>query len=133
MQTLRRALEQGCSCSVRLLNYRKDGSPFWNYLSISPVRLADGTLAKFVGVSVDVSRKTEGATQAFSDGAGLPLLVKYDSRLREINEGRLGAVLTKLHKDDEALPPLPTSRKGLDLATTLERIQQCFVGALAVW
>ncbi|XP_026661426.1 protein TWIN LOV 1-like isoform X2 [Phoenix dactylifera] len=34
------------ACSVRLLNYRKDGSSFWNRLHISPVRNASGKKRK---------------------------------------------------------------------------------------
>ena len=34
----------------------------------APVKLVDGTIAKLIGVQVDVSRKTEGVCSAFSDG-----------------------------------------------------------------
>ncbi|KAJ0960752.1 hypothetical protein J5N97_001352 [Dioscorea zingiberensis] len=43
--------------AVRLLNYRKDGSPFWNLLHISPVRNASGKIAFYVGVQIDESSK----------------------------------------------------------------------------
>jgi phototropin len=36
---------------------------------------------QFVGVQVDVTSKTEGT--AVGDRAGVPLLVKYDTRIRE--------------------------------------------------
>jgi len=36
---------------------------------------------QFVGVQVDVTSKTEGT--AVGDKSGVPLLVKYDTRLRE--------------------------------------------------
>jgi phototropin len=36
---------------------------------------------QFVGVQVDVTSKTEGT--AVGDTAGVPLLVKYDTRIRE--------------------------------------------------
>ena len=38
-------------------------------------------LLQFVGVQVDVTSKTEGT--AIGDKSGVPLLVKYDTRLRE--------------------------------------------------
>lgn len=38
-------------------------------------------LSQFVGVQVDVTSKTEGT--AVGDKSGVPLLVKYDTRLRE--------------------------------------------------
>jgi len=38
-----------------LLNYRRDGSSFWNEVSISPIFDADGRLSNFVGVQSDVT------------------------------------------------------------------------------
>ncbi|MFP5348031.1 MAG: SpoIIE family protein phosphatase [Actinomycetes bacterium] len=45
-----------------LLNYRKDGSTFWNEVSISPVFAPDGELVNFVGVQADVSARVEAQT-----------------------------------------------------------------------
>ncbi|KAK4741370.1 hypothetical protein SAY87_024958 [Trapa incisa] len=42
-------------CTVRILNYRKDGSSFWNLLHISPVRSASGKVL-FSCFNVPVSR-----------------------------------------------------------------------------
>ncbi|KAL6567733.1 hypothetical protein OROGR_001401 [Orobanche gracilis] len=41
------------ACTVRILNYRKDRTPFWNFLHISPVRNASGTVAFFVGIQME--------------------------------------------------------------------------------
>nr|AML79209.1 putative LOV domain-containing protein [Synsepalum dulcificum] len=41
------------ACTVRILNYRKDQSSFWNLLHISPVRNASGKIAYYVGVQID--------------------------------------------------------------------------------
>ncbi|KAK7368123.1 hypothetical protein VNO80_10145 [Phaseolus coccineus] len=46
-------------CTVRILNYRKDESSFWNFLHISPVRDASGKVAYFVGVQIDDSNKND--------------------------------------------------------------------------
>ena len=46
--------------TLRLQNYKKDGTPFWNLLTIAPVKMEDGTVAKFIGVQVDVTDRTEG-------------------------------------------------------------------------
>jgi PAS domain S-box-containing protein len=54
---LRRAVQAGRSCSVEVANYRKDGSTFWNALSVSPVRDAGGQLTHFVGVLTDVTER----------------------------------------------------------------------------
>jgi hypothetical protein len=49
---LREAIKAGTPASVRLLNYRKDGTPFWNLLTITPIKTPDGKVAKIVGVQV---------------------------------------------------------------------------------
>jgi two-component system, cell cycle sensor histidine kinase and response regulator CckA len=54
---LRGAIEAGVACSVELLNHGKDGHPFWNELSISPVRDEAGRLTHFVGVQTDVTAR----------------------------------------------------------------------------
>jgi PAS domain S-box-containing protein len=42
-----------------VLNYRKDGSTFWNGLSIVPVFDPAGQIAQFVGVARDISKRRE--------------------------------------------------------------------------
>lgn len=49
---LREAVVKGEGCSVRLLNYKRDGTPFWNLLTMTPIRTEDGKVSKFVGVQV---------------------------------------------------------------------------------
>ena len=51
---IRGAVSKGTEATVRLLNYRKDGSMFWNMLSIAPMNDADGTLRFFIGVQARV-------------------------------------------------------------------------------
>lgn len=55
---LRDALHQGKSCLVTLRNYRKDGSMFWNELSISEIRNGEGVLTHYVGIQKDVTTRT---------------------------------------------------------------------------
>ncbi len=52
---LRTAVREGRECHAVLRNYRKDGKPFWNDLTITPVRDDSGRLTHFIGVSWDVS------------------------------------------------------------------------------
>ncbi|RVU13764.1 sensor histidine kinase [Methylobacterium oryzihabitans] len=40
---------------VDLLNYRRDGTPFWNGMALSPVRDETGTLVNYFAVLTDVS------------------------------------------------------------------------------
>ena len=55
LEGLRAALRECRECTVLLLNYRKDGTPFWNRLSITPVRDASGQVTHFIGVQTDVT------------------------------------------------------------------------------
>ena len=52
---LRTATAEGRSLTVELLNYRKDGSKFWNQLYISPVCDKDGRVIYFFASQVDVT------------------------------------------------------------------------------
>ncbi len=52
---IRRAIAERKTCSLEILNYRKDGTPFWNQLTISPVFEQAGKLMNFVGVQQDVT------------------------------------------------------------------------------
>ncbi|MBX9677343.1 MAG: PAS domain S-box protein [Gemmataceae bacterium] len=54
---LRKGVANGVECSVEILNYRKDGSTFWNALFITPVRDDQGRLLHFVGVQADVTER----------------------------------------------------------------------------
>ncbi|MGS0684560.1 PAS domain-containing protein [Nakamurella sp. GG22] len=59
--TLRRALRAGRDVSVVLANYRSDGSPFWNEVSISPIRDRTNQITHFVGTQTDVTAQREHA------------------------------------------------------------------------
>jgi PAS domain S-box-containing protein len=57
LRELRAAVHEGRHCTVVLRNYRKDGTLFWNELSVYPVRDEDGGVANFVGVQNDVTER----------------------------------------------------------------------------
>ncbi len=59
VQRIRDVLRERRHESVTLLNYRKDGTPFWNEVSLSPVYDAGGELTHFVGIQADVTRRVE--------------------------------------------------------------------------
>jgi diguanylate cyclase (GGDEF)-like protein/PAS domain S-box-containing protein len=54
-----RALEQGEAIDVELLNERRDGSRFWNQLSLSPVYDDSGELTHYIGIQKDVTHRVE--------------------------------------------------------------------------
>ena len=52
---IRRAIADEQECLVEILNYRKDGTPFWNRLSITPVRDSSNQVTHFIGVQSDIT------------------------------------------------------------------------------
>ncbi len=52
---IREALVTGSPVQVELLNYRRDGSAFWNLVSITPLRSRDGSVTHRIGVQLDVT------------------------------------------------------------------------------
>ena len=71
-----------------LLNFRKDGTAFWNQVVVSPVLDADGEVTHFVGIQADVTARVEEAqareqqlAAARDDGARLALLAAVTDEL----------------------------------------------------
>lgn len=56
---IRTALENRRSCTTVLKNYRKDGTPFWNEITISPIRDPSGTVTHFLGILHDITEQRE--------------------------------------------------------------------------
>ena len=54
---IRRAIDDERPVSVELLNYRADGTPFWNQLDIVPIRDDDGTVTHYLGLQQDVTER----------------------------------------------------------------------------
>jgi len=52
---IKKAISENHAIRIILLNYKKDCSPFWNLLSITPTRDLDGKILSFIGVQIDVS------------------------------------------------------------------------------
>ncbi|CAA6666201.1 unnamed protein product [Spirodela intermedia] len=67
LQQLRESIEASNPCTVRILNYRKDRSTFWNILHVSPVRNATGKIdeaAKADGQGLSPGMRQLGAVGA---------------------------------------------------------------------
>ena len=56
---LRDALAAGNSFRGDILNYRKDGSPFWNELTISPLKDSHGRVTHFFSVQRDITAQRQ--------------------------------------------------------------------------
>ncbi|NJR21181.1 MAG: PAS domain S-box protein [Richelia sp. CSU_2_1] len=64
-EELRNAIEQGRSSQVILQNFRKDGSLFWNEISIAPVYNSRRHLTHFIGVQTDITDRKRAEEELF--------------------------------------------------------------------
>nr|AML79547.1 putative LOV domain-containing protein [Austrocedrus chilensis] len=82
---IREALSTRKTYCGRLLNYKKDGTPFWNLLTITPIKDENGKVIKYIGMQVEVSKYTEGSKDRMLRPNGLPeSLIRYDARQRDM-------------------------------------------------
>ncbi len=59
VRQLRNAVAAHQPISLEILNYKRDGTPFWNAVFIGPVHNTDGELLYFFASQLDVSRRRE--------------------------------------------------------------------------
>ena len=82
---LRDALNRGETCRVLLRNYRKDGTLFWNEMTVLPLRHPDGCVTHFAGHHRDAGERLRIDPKAAKDslsGAHQPTAVAVrDDRL----------------------------------------------------
>ncbi|KAE9454931.1 hypothetical protein C3L33_13138, partial [Rhododendron williamsianum] len=91
---IRNAVKTGKSYCGRLLNYKKDGTPFWNLLTVTPINDDNGKAIKFIGMQVEVSKYTEGVNVKALRPNGLPKsLIRYDARQKEEALGSITEVV----------------------------------------
>lgn len=94
---LRLALKEERAITTILRNYRKDGSRFFNELTVSPVRNPQGELIAFVGIQNDISARIE-AEQRISDFYSIVShelrnpIAKIKSSLAVIADGEAGPI-----------------------------------------
>ncbi len=96
---MRDAIDSEEPVAVELLNYREDGTSFWNRVEISPIYDEHGELANFVGFQTDVSerkraeRELERRTEAlYEERKALDRLVsRIDGLLDDVVRTLVGA------------------------------------------
>ncbi|HBS41712.1 MAG TPA: hypothetical protein DEA26_03460 [Oceanospirillales bacterium] len=64
LQIIRDAIKAERSGRAVLRNYRKDGSMFWNELSVSPVFNEEDQLRYYIGIQKDVTEQVEALKRA---------------------------------------------------------------------
>jgi len=82
---IRAAIAAGAALTIELLNYRKDGTPFWNELYISPVRNAQGEVHTYVGLQHDITARKQ---------AEQTLRAEHESQVRAVTHSVREAVIS---------------------------------------
>ena len=140
IEAIRAGLAEGRSVTTTLLNYRKDGTAFWNQLSISPVFDGQGELVSFVGVQTDVTERVRveaereaafAAEQAARREAELAQAIAEQARA-DAERAQADAVRAqgRLALMAEASTALIAT---LDMAELLDRLAGLCVPRLADW
>ncbi|MEO3388029.1 PAS domain-containing protein [Mesorhizobium sp. CAU 1741] len=81
VRRIRDAVQNRVAIEIELLNYRKDGTTFWNRLLMSPV-FADGELTYFFASQFDVTFERERFTRLASDRQLLE--TEIEERIRDL-------------------------------------------------
>jgi PAS domain S-box-containing protein len=137
---IRAGLAERRGVTTTVLNYRKDGTAFWNQLSISPVFDGDGELVSFVGVQTDVTERVRverereaafAAEQAARQEAELARAIaeqaRSDAEQAQADAERAQARLALMA---EATTTLIAT---LDMSELLDRLADLCVPLLADW
>jgi PAS domain S-box-containing protein len=131
---LRAAIKAGEHCTVILLNYRKDETPFWNELTISPIYDDDGNLTHFVGIQADISDRIKAEQslrleQNKSERLLLNILPKPIVKQLKQFQGSLAQQFTEatiLFADIVGFTPLSAQMPPLELLNLLNQIFSAF-------
>ena len=61
---IRAACKNGTTFHGEILNFKKDGTPFWNELTIEPMRNSAGQVDGFIGISRDITQRKSDEVKA---------------------------------------------------------------------
>jgi len=75
---VRKAIQSGSDCTVCILNYKADGTPFWNQFFVAALRDSDNCIVNYVGVQTEI--EPDAGANALEDrvNAVMPLANKED-------------------------------------------------------
>ena len=112
---IRRALEAGEDVHQELLNYRRDGTPFWSAMFISPVFDTTGRLIYHFASQLDVTRQRE-AEAVLQQSQRMETLGSMASSLAHEFNNLMTVVLANLERLGEEVAN-ERGRKSVERAT----------------
>jgi two-component system, sporulation sensor kinase C len=102
---IREAIKGQRETTAVLRNYRKDGSAFWNELSLSPIRNASGEVTHFVGIQDDVTERVEFES-ALRESEKLAAVGRLASSIAHEINNPLEAMMNLLYLAQNNLPEI---------------------------
>ena len=118
VSTLRDAIAGEEPTSVELLNYRQDGTEFWNRVSIAPITDADGRVTEWVGFQEDITefKTREAALKRQNERLdSFASIVSHDLRNPlNVAQGRVELAETTVDEDAEIDEHLDATAAALD-------------------
>lgn len=90
---IRDAVREGRSITLDILNYRRDGEPFWNSLSLSPVSDSEGRITYFFGSQFDITEKKLAELELIRTRDGLADEAQNNDRNARIAQAQARALL----------------------------------------
>ena len=113
---LHEALSRGEPCMAVLRNYRKDGSLFWNRMSIWPVKDPQGDTTHFVGIQEDITEQRQAderlrqAAAVFDSSTEGMMITDLSATIIEVN--RAFVEITGYERDEVIGQPTRLLRSG---------------------
>jgi signal transduction histidine kinase/ActR/RegA family two-component response regulator len=123
---LRQAINEQRAVSVELLNYKRDGTPFWNACFIGPVFNEDGKLLYFFASQLDVTRRRT-SEQAFRQAQKMESIgqltagLAHDfNNLLQMVSGNLELALSRT-QDESLRRPLENASRAAERGSKLTK------------
>ncbi len=146
VRVIRNAIKKGESCQVEVRNYKKDGTLFWNEVSINPIKNENGIVTHFIGIQNDITERVKTEQEVnylvriFNESLNEIYVLEADTlkirhanfgacinsgfTLEELRNKSLFSLLPEYNKSKfrKALEPIfERSRKKIILETVLKR------------
>lgn len=123
---LRQAINEQRAVSVELLNYKRDGTPFWNACFLGPVFDTDGKLLYFFASQLDVTRRRT-SEQAFRQAQKMESIgqltagLAHDfNNLLQVVSGNLELALSRT-QDESLRRPLENASRAAERGSKLTK------------
>ena len=134
LDRIRGALAAEQPITTEILNYRADGSPFWNELTIAPVtERGSESVTHFVGFQQDITaRKRQEQSLAVLDRVlrhnirnGMSAIGGFARVIAERTDGELAAMATRIIDSSEELTALTEKARDLQEAMRAQEPLHC--------